>query len=117
MPSPRAVLCDIVERGLDPTRAHRRTATDGRLAGHAKEEPHKEESLKLALKKLPQTEDDTEKKTESVKEEPPAVEKKAPDEPKKVAEAAPQVKPGKKEKVPKEKAPVPAAETEEVKKD
>ncbi len=35
MPAPKAVLRDIAERGLDPTRVHGRIGSDGRLAGAA----------------------------------------------------------------------------------
>lgn len=78
MPSPKAVLRDIADLGLDPTVAHRHTKANGRILGPGEPAPA-EEPLKLALKKLP------EKKAEPAKVEPSKTEEKAPEEPKKVA--------------------------------
>jgi hypothetical protein len=44
MPAPKAVLRDILERGLDPSKPHSRIASDGKLAGSIEHV----ESIKLA---------------------------------------------------------------------
>lgn len=52
MPSPRAVLCDIIDYKLDPNKEHKRTSTNGRLAGLPTSTSTNSQSVKLALKKL-----------------------------------------------------------------
>lgn len=77
MPSPRAVLCDIHDLKLDPTKAHRDVKASGRLAAPesaaaaAKLEVSKpKKSLKTALAELVVKNDET--KAPSVEPEPVA---------------------------------------------
>lgn len=66
MPSPRAVLCDIHDLKLDPTKAHRGVKASGRLAalGSAAaaepEVPKPEKPPKPALVELPTKNDELE---------------------------------------------------------
>lgn len=110
MPSPKAVLHDIVAQGLDPKKAHTRIATTGTLATT----PGQKSEVKLALRQLteekpaPVVEAMVEKKVEPVVVEPPKAEEVASIEPVKAEVTAPVAKPAKSKF---EKKEAPKAET------
>ena len=76
MPAPKAVLRDIADRGLDPTRPHGRIGSDGRLA-HPQVSAAAEKAKAEQAAKLAREEEAKQKKAEADKRQKEAAEAKA----------------------------------------